>query len=313
MFPIHANPETRSNRTHAPLALLALLVGVLAALPGCPDKGGPGGGPGGDDPFPGRPVGWVDMAEAQIGGGFMNVASAAYWIESETGEVCGMEVQEFADGECTITSIEAPTCDTACGTEEICLWTPDCGGGECVPTAALPGPPIPGDITITGGSRYPTVTGTFDEETSAYVFDVPTGDWWDDGDTLTVSAPGDVVPGFSVQMTAPAPPEVLTDTAAWTPETFSGDADVAVDWVAGDGMLGTTIVVITDESMLLCVTGDDGNFDIPAAGIAALGSSPPVWIVSIDYTEIAVANEGQPGETLISTGTSGGSAFIINP
>lgn len=257
-------------------------------------------------------MGWVDMAEAEIGGGFLNVVSAAFWVEPADGEVCGLSVQSFAAGECTITTVETPVCDTACGDDEVCMWTADCSGGECVAMAELPGPPEVGDISITGGSLYPTVTGTFSEENQAYEFDVPPGDWWDDGDTITVSAPGSTFPGFSVAVTAPTPPEVTTDTDAWTPDTFNGDADLPVEWVAGDNEWNTTIVVITDESMLLCVTEDDGRFDIPADGIAALGSSPQVWIVSIDYTAIAIANEGQAGETLISAGTSGGSAFILN-
>jgi hypothetical protein len=252
------------------------------------------------------------MAEAKIGGGFMNVATAGFWAESADGSNCGVDVQAFAGGECTITSVVDPTCDTACGEAEVCAWASDCAGGECVDPSALPEPLHAGGITIEGGSQHPSVTGAWSDDLQTYEFDVPSGEWWDDGDTLTVSAPGGAFPGFSVEVTAPVAPTVITDTSAWTPDTFGGTSDVPVEWVAGDGSFATTIVVITDQSMLLCVTGDDGVFDIPADGIAALGSAPPVWIVSIDYTDVAVVNEGADGETLVSAGTSGGSAFILN-
>lgn len=268
----------------------------------------------GDDDVtdPARRVGWIDLAETSVGGIYVNQVAATFWREpGEGGAACGRQVEQFADGECTVMRTEAPVCPSACAAGEVCTWMADCSGGECVPTDSPRAPLQAGEIHITGGSARPDVTGR-SNAAGTYEFDVPSSDWWADGDALTVSATGDSFPAFSlVAETIPAP-HVTTDVGAWTADTFTSGNDIPVEWTAGDDGSHSVVVALLTDVAMICVTADDGHFDVPGDGIAALGASPASWAVAVDASQQHVINEGADGQLTVTIGTSGAAALVFN-
>jgi hypothetical protein len=111
------------------------------------------------------------------------------------------------------------------------------------------------------------VAGTWNEN-GYYTWDYTGDDWWAPTDTLHIEAAGASFPAFSMDVPAPEELVITTDTAAWTQETFDGANDVPVAWTAGTG--DALISVRSEMGALICNTEDDGSFDIPAAGIAAI-------------------------------------------
>jgi hypothetical protein len=292
------------------LANLAVVMTVLGPAAGCGGGGDDGddgaGGSGGSD----RRVGWVDLAETENSGLYFSNAMAQFWVEpADGGLACGRTVQTFANGECTLTTTESPSCQPACGTGNVCAFAADCSA-RCVPANAAPAVLQAGDITVSGGSGQPTVTGTLNAA-GGYEFDLQASDWWTPGDPITVSAPGATFPAFSVDTVAPPAPTMVTDLSTWTASMFTSGADIGVDWTPGDGTFRVVVVLITDV-VLLCVTDDDGHFDVPAQGIAATGSNPAEWLVAVDFSRRELRNEGTDGEIKVTTGTTGGSTRVVN-
>jgi hypothetical protein len=155
---------------------------------------------------------------------------------------------------------------------------------ECIEQVTL----LAGDVTITGGTHQGLVTCTFVDK--RYRCDeVGAMDFWEPGDTLTASAPGGTFPAFSVEVTAPEPVELITDTDSWTPATFDGSSDITLEWTAGSGVITVCIQSTGEEQRSMsCTTDDDGSFDVPAAGVTALFQSPTVWMVSVTRANVNV-------------------------
>jgi hypothetical protein len=301
------NSETgRSRQSTSWLALLAVMA-VASATAGCGDDAT--GDDGDGAAVTTQRVGWVDLSETENSGMYFSNATAVFWHEPADGSpACGQSVSEFAGGECTVTTSQAPTCTPACDGADVCAWRADCST-ECVAPDSVPPPLHAGDITVAGGSGQPAVTATLNSA-GEYEFDLQASDWWADGDAITVSAPGATFPAFAMKATAPAAPAVTTDVSTWTAADFVSGSDLSVEWTPGDGS-HSVVVWLMGEVPMICVTDDDGSFDVPADGIAAVGS-PEFWLVAIDYSDAHMLNDGQDGEVKLTIGTSGASARVNN-
>lgn len=162
-----------------------------------------------------------------------------------------------ADGDCVVYQRPAPS-----------LCTPACDG-VCEAGACHPWPVTldVGRITV-GGLKQPLafVRGEFGYQPEP----APGADLFDDGDPITIDAPGAAVPGFAVELHG-----VADLTGAPSSLTLVAGQPTEVTWTAaGSGRIQVALLVgwhgAPWEAMLLCETADDGALTIPAALVTAL-------------------------------------------
>jgi hypothetical protein len=164
------------------------------------------------------------------------------------------------DGECTVYGRPAPAfCEPAC-VDSLCT-APD----VCTPWGANASA---GTITVTGLKQALVFQhGMYGYEPQP----PPAGDLFDGGDVITVSAPGEVTPGFSVNVTG-----VATLTAPFQNVELVDGVDHEFTWTAASGGARILLALIVGwhggpyEAMLLCETDDDGALSVPGALIAQL-------------------------------------------
>lgn len=264
-------------------ALTMFAAGGLGA--GCGGGGGDGGvdaGPfldAGPGDFQIDRVGQVSLIE---GGGYLST----YALIQDRPEL-PVPVIVAQGGECTVFRRPAPAlCEPAC-TDGVCT-----APGTCTPWGRNASA---GTITVTG-LRAPLafVPGTY-----GYVpTPAPGEELFDAGATVAVSAPGDVTPGFAVELTAPpplaAPFQNLTlrdgvdATITWTPAPGGGAGARSIQVALVVGWHGAP-----PEALLVCETADDGELVIPGALITALprassGLEPHLsWIQRFDRAVVA--------------------------
>lgn len=228
---------------------------LLAALAAC---GGDGGNPvdagpfldAGPDDFHVERSGFVNLIE---GGGFFSVAA----VIQDGGEL-PLPAPIAAGGECTVYRRPGPArCEPPC--DGVCVAT-----DTCVPFRAGVDA---GTITVTG-LRAPLtfVHGDFGYEPTPQ----PGTELFADDATITVSAPGAAIPGFSVTLAG-----VPALAGATTTLTLVDGRDAEVTWTAaGAGRIQLSLLVgwhgAPYEAMLLCETDDDGALTIPGAVVSAL-------------------------------------------
>ncbi len=255
----------------------ALLISLAAC--GSPGDAPIDGGPlldAGDGSFRIDKVGTINLIE----GSFLGV----YALVQDRPEL-PTPVAIAQVGDCTVFRRPAPAlCDPAC-TDGVCT-----APGACTPYAQNASA---GRITI-GGLRAPL---TFVPGAFGYVPEpAPSGDdLFDPGAAITVSAPGDVTPAFSVSLDAPA-----TLEAPFQNLTLRDGVDATVTWTAGAGGAGSIQVALLvgwhgapPEATMICETADDGSLTIPGALVTALPrassglESHPSWILRFDRAVVA--------------------------
>lgn len=166
------------------------------------------------------------------------------------------------EGDCVVYRRPPPAlCDPPC-TDGVCE-----APGTCVPWSQ---DVDAGTITVTGlKAPLRFERGEFGYEPTPF----PPQDLFDDGDAITIAAPGagGGIPGFSVALTGVAP-------LAGAPPTLAlGDGrDLPVAWTpsGGDARVQLALVVgwhgAPYEAVLLCETDDDGSLVVPGAIVTAL-------------------------------------------
>jgi hypothetical protein len=248
-------PPRGTPRAHGlRVRVLLPLVACLAAA--CGGGGGsavdaaahPDAGP--DDLRPDR-IGFVNLIE---GGGFLSV----FALIQDRPEL-PTPVLAASDGECSVYVRPDPAlCNPAC-TDGVCTAT-----DVCTPYAVNASA---GDITVTG-LHDPLV---FRPGPYGYTPDPPpSGDLFDAGAAITLTAPGDVSPGFTAALTGV--PELA---APFQNLELVDDEDEAITWTAASAAKIQIALVVgwhgaPHEAVLVCETADDGAFTIPGGLIAQL-------------------------------------------
>jgi hypothetical protein len=252
---------------------------MIVALAAC------GGGAGDDDDGPSLDagdgahridrVGTINLIE----GGFLGV-----YASLQDGPELPTPTSIASNDECVVYRRPAPAlCDPAC-TNGVCT-APD----VCTPFAQNASA---GRITV-GGLRAPLA---FAPGAFGYVPEpAPPDDLFDPGAAITVSAPGDATPAFSVSLTAPAPLE-----APFQNLTLRDGEDATITWTAaGGGPRSIQVALVVGwhgappEAMMICETDDDGSLTIPGALVSALPrassglESHPSWILRFDRAIVA--------------------------
>lgn len=228
-------------------------------------------------------IGRLELVETQVLGTFSNQASVFFFQEPREGLTCGRAIERYGT-HCFIEIWEFPTCSPACGDDAICTWNESCSVGLCVSTTLEAG-----TISVAGGSRQVVECSVTD---GYYMCDLAAdSNWWDPGDTLTISAPGSFVPEFSLAVVTPPEVDVTTNTTEWTTADFGGDSNVRIEWIAGTAD-SVRIRVMASPNMLVCEVDDTGAFDIPAAGIAAVevDSDAMVTLTRFNFGEQELEN-----------------------
>jgi hypothetical protein len=251
---------------------------VLVACGGSGAGDGDDDGPGldaGDGTFRIDKVGTINLIE----GGFLGV-----YASLQDGPELPTPSSIANDDECVVyRRPPAALCDPACS--NAACTAPD----TCTPFAQNASA---GRITVTG-LRAPLafVPGAF-----GYVPEPsPSEDLFDPGAAITVSAPGDVTPAFSVSLTAPAPLG-----APFQNLTLRDGEDATITWTpAGGGARSIQVALVVGwhgappEAMMICETDDDGALTIPGALVTALPraasslESHPSWILRFDRAVVA--------------------------
>lgn len=248
---------------------------------------------------PPRDVGAVSLFHQNMPPPFGITNHAAVRLEHRPGglRACGDTGETFGEGgACRL--IALPPCPADCEPPLYCSWTADCGG-ECLALNDYVHLEA-GVVTITGATSQPNVTCAPGDDLE-YECDLDTSgeDWWETGDALAVAAEGGGFPAFDLAVVAPAPIEPITDAWSWTPEDFDGLADLTFEWVGA----GADVFQLTLENgsgyRLSCSVEDDGRFDIPAAGITALGAAAVWWQFEVSRFSLAQDRRGLDGEISI--------------
>jgi hypothetical protein len=253
--------------------------------------------------------GVVTMTETETSGFFSNVATVYFYEHDPAAPpACGVTVTDH--GECTLTVTEAPSCEPACDAEQVCAWTADCSGGECV---TPPDPTVPidaGEVTIAGASHQGTVTCTPTDGVYSCSLD-GAADWWIGGEDLTVSAPGAGFPAFSGTIAAPPDLTATVDTSGWTLDTFRGGEEVNITWDVPVLTEGVAVTVTTTVGIIQCYTADDGDFAIPSSALAETTDST-MYSVSVSRSSRVTVNDGADGQVdLTTTGTGFTHAVVM--
>ncbi|HUQ06539.1 MAG TPA: hypothetical protein VM261_28745 [Kofleriaceae bacterium] len=255
---------------------------ILVALAAC---GGSGAGGGDDDDAPPLDAGDGAYRIDKVGtinlieGGFLGV-----YASLQDGPELPTPTSVANDDECVVYRRPAPAlCDPACS-NGVCT-----AANTCTPFAQNASA---GRITV-GGLRAPLA---FAPGAFGYVPEpAPSDDLFDPGAAITVSAPGDVTPAFSVSLTAPAPL-----AAPFQNLTLRDGDDATITWTpAGGGARSIQVALVVGwhgappEAMMICETDDDGSLTIPGALVSALPrassslESHPSWILRFDRAVVA--------------------------
>ncbi len=139
--------------------------------------------------------------------------------------------------------------------------TPDCGAQYCNANdqcEPFPEPRSAGTITVTGlaqALQFTPGNGGYDRPSL-------TGNLFDNGDAITVTAAGDDIAAFSANLTGVAPLEMTT-----TSVSFENPVDQQITWVAeNSGRIQLALIVgwhlAPYEALVLCETDDDGSLTI---------------------------------------------------
>ncbi|MGE0870339.1 MAG: hypothetical protein AB7P03_17370 [Kofleriaceae bacterium] len=146
------------------------------------------------------------------------------------------------------------------------------------PQAAMPA----GDLEVTGGSQpitMPFFLGAYNFMAEQAVFSV--------GSTLTVSAPGDVVPAFTANVDVP--PRL---GAVPIPSSISRSAGTTLTWTPGGASTAFISIVFKssgDLRLLRCLTTDSGSFEISAQALALVPANvQSAQIAVAHYNEVIV-------------------------
>ena len=253
-----------------------MLVLVVAACGGGGDTvdAGPHPDAGPNDHRPDR-VGLIELAEQDTSG----------WASAlvQDRPALPVPVATATSDECTVYVRPDPA-----------LCEPPCTGGVCTaPGTCTPWPQhaSAGTIAVTGlVQALSFVDGAF-----GYVPEPePTGNLFDAGATITVTAPGATTPAFSAQVHGVAP----LDAPFQNPTLVDGQ-DATITWTAaGSARIRVELVVgwhgAPYEAMLACETDDDGTLVIPGSIIAQLPRSStgleqhPSWLSRFDRDVVMV-------------------------
>ena len=240
-------------------------------------------------------AGTVILVENQSERGvYTNFVSVSFDLVG--GPECGVIAESFGD-ECSITTTESPICPEGCAEGLTCTWNDDCTT-SCLEQAT---PYLAGEVIITGATAQPRVTCSFSDATNEYSCDLALdSDFWNTGDTLTAAATGDSFPYFSVYTDAPSDVMMLTDIESLTQAELSGDTELSLEWYPGTALINIHVTATRDggSTVLGCSTDDDGDFTIPAEGLAALlaGGPPTSWTLQVFRRSTDVTSEGTDGQ-----------------
>jgi hypothetical protein len=201
----------------ARLRVLAVAVAVVVAA--C---GGGGGDPGDDDPDAGGdddPAPQLDDTAA-----FVELSASVYETDeamSVRGELVTADPPEVYDvddpvGACRYSALRGGECTPFCEYPELCI------DGACVGTPALQSA---GDLELASGATTRTVAFV---EGAYYLYEqnIP----WEFGDTITLTASGDEVPGFTAAAALPEP----LDTIDLNELVLRAGEDLTIRWQPAD-------------------------------------------------------------------------------
>ena len=298
----------------ASVALATALLGCYQSAPaagddvaGVADDGRDAGGDGDGDVDAGRWVSTVVLDETTAYGRLGATAQVFLRIDPPANDACGRVVEAF--GDCIVETYTYPTCASACVGVAECIWDDGCGAGRCYGHMDSVSA---GEVAITGATFQPDVHCILPDTNYYYCIGGGWPDLWNEGDTIRVSAPGDVFPPFHFELVAPADMTLSTDTDAWTTDTFDGSADVGLAWTASGGdRIHLQLQTGARDKLLTCDTTDDGSFAIPAAAIrSALGGPIDWYVLIVDRIDSAW---WLPGDDLAVLGVAKSSLVVIIP
>ena len=223
---------------------------ILVLAVGCGEGGSaPLDAPPAGDPapqFPSAPRGSVRV----VGGGGIAVtlhAAAPAPLAREVGRA----------GSCRLLEVEPGGCAGPCAGA--------CVGGECLPfpTAISAGP-----VTLAGLEGGPVVL-PFDPSAGYLPPLLPGGALFTAGAEVTVSAPGDAFPAFSLSAAAVAP---IAPVGLPSPLTLAPGADAVFRWTPADAQSRVRLTLVADElhglpplATIECDAPDAGEVTVPAA------------------------------------------------
>lgn len=166
----------------------------------------------------------------------------------------------MVDGDCTYMGVlTGGFCDPPCEFDEFCSADDTCETWPVYRDAGV--------MTVQGLSEPVTITPS---ASGFYMVDWECcpDDLFDGGDSVTLTAEGNLTPAFEVSATAV---EAL-GPALDCDMPLSGDADLEITWTpAGGGTVRWEMVAAPHAGqgpMVLCETGDTGSMTVPAAMVA---------------------------------------------
>ncbi|HLU66196.1 MAG TPA: hypothetical protein VKZ63_07960 [Kofleriaceae bacterium] len=249
---------------------VVLCVAALAACGGDDDSGDGGGGGGGTPgqdagprpdadvdrvlSFPADRVGWIYLVEGFAG---FDGVSAALFDAPDVPEPALVA----AEGDCEVWARpDAPA-----------LCDPPCQGGYCVADnqcVPLPQPVTAGTITVDGltGPLQFVESGPYYQPDPA----IPPEDLFADDATITATAPGGDLDGFSLEAGGVAPLEAQLDLEYDVTLVIEDEVDEVIRWTP-ESSGEIQLALLTGHhgspyrSLLVCETADDGELTIPGS------------------------------------------------
>jgi hypothetical protein len=155
----------------------------------------------------------------------------------------------------------------------------DCKGSDAAPPGVSAG-------TLTLTSNGTSLLTSSPKMDGSYPSSFKTGEQWDPGAALKISAEGADVPAFSVDFTAPSRPEI-TDPAVDSMPVLNRSADFVVKWKPTTGKVGVWVSQVPNTAELRTSTRFLCSFDA-AAGTGTVPSS----VVSTLQTTAALKTVG---------------------
>lgn len=242
---------------------ISALLGALGALAACGDNlapspdAGPQPGPTADEYQP-EAIGLISLINGEV------EASLRDRPEPLAPELRGRE------GACALyVRPTASACNPPCAVGDVCV-----AAGEC----AAPARPVSaGDITITGLRQrlvFRAAADGYQPESQ------PTGDLFDGGARIAVSAPGEQVAGFTAELDG-----VPRLDVSFSQISLRRGRDTRLLWTAaGLGRVAAVLSVgrpgLPFSSMLLCETDDYGDLTIPSSMAARLPAASGEEVLS---------------------------------
>jgi hypothetical protein len=116
------------------------------------------------------------------------------------------------------------------------------------------------------------------------------------GDTLTVSAPGDLVPAFSATVTAPAQPTVTSPPVAGGMQLmWTRSSDLPLTWSGGAAGTLQVALIASGQAMVppsginCTFAASDGTGAIPGAALQLLPTGPAAVYVTVGSQSVVAA------------------------